>query len=257
MSASWDELTGEVALWQSLGWPIQWWWRDDDANHLAPELSRLLQLAGDSAVPLALAVVPLGVQAAAFDAMPHSVEVLQHGADHLNRGGANGKKTEYPESEPIESALERLLEGRLRLEQVFGERALPVLAPPWNRFPADRIKQLAAAGYNGISTFQPRQAAFPAPGLRQANTHVDIVDWRAGRGFVGETRALEAACAQMRARRLGQCDVSEPLGWLTHHAVHDEAAWSFLARLFERTRTMPGLCWMRAGDIFAPPLPLV
>jgi hypothetical protein len=250
MSSPWDDFSQEVALCHGLGQPVQCWWRDDDAHGATPELSRLFSLARDSALPLALAVIPLGLQAAAFDAMPLGVEVLQHGADHVNRAGGTEKKTEFPQSEPVDSAMDRLLQGRQRLTQAFGDRALPVLAPPWNRFPGGRFTQLAGAGYVGISTFQKRHAEFPVPGLRQCNTHVDIIDWQGGRGFVGEARALEMACAHLRTRRPDPCDAGEPLGWLTHHAVHDAAAWVFLARLFERSRRMPGLRWLRAGEIF-------
>jgi len=38
---------------------------------------------------------------------------------------------------------------------------------------------------------------------------------------------------------------------LSHHAVHDEASWTFLARLFERTRNLAGVRWCSAGALFA------
>ena len=252
MSADWLALEQEVAQWRGLGRPVDIWWRDDDACVATPELSRLLALARDAGVPLALAVIPQGARADAFGDMAPQVEVLQHGADHLNRGGAQGKKTEFPLSEPAEEAIQRLLKGRRHLKQLFGERALAVLAPPWNRFAPDRIGDLARAGYIGLSTFQPRQGREPAPGLIQVNTHVDIIDWRAGRTFVGEERVLDMMATQMRARRLGQCDADEPLGLLTHHAVHEPSAWEFLQRLFERSQAMAGLRWRCASEIFSP-----
>ena len=252
MNAHWLALEQEVAQWRGLGRPVNLWWRDDDARTPSAELARLLDLARDTGVPLALAVIPHGARAEAFDGMPHLVEVLQHGADHLNRGSAQGKKTEFPLSEPAEEAIQRLLEGRRQLKQLFGERALAVLAPPWNRFAQARVGDLARAGYIGLSSFQPRQARELAPGLLQINTHVDIIDWRAGRVFVGEDSAVHMMAAQLSARRLGQCDADEPLGLLTHHAVHDRAAWEFLQRLFERSQALAGLRWRRASEIFTP-----
>ena len=251
MSAHWLALEQEIAQWRGLGHLIDLWWRDDDACKPTAELARLLELARETGVPLALAVIPKGARLEAFDGMAPQVEVLQHGADHLNRGGAQGKKSEFPLTEPAVEAIQRLLAGRQHLKQLFGERALAVLAPPWNRFAQDRVGDLARAGYIGLSTFQPRQAREPAPGLRQINTHVDIIDWRAGRAFVGEERALEMMTAQLRARRLGQCDADEPLGLLTHHAVHDGGTWEFLERLFERSQALAGLRWWRASEIFA------
>ena len=250
MSAHWLALEQEVAQWRDLGRPVDLWWRDDDACTATPELARLLGLTRETGVPLALAVIPMGARAEAFHGMAPQVEVLQHGADHLNRGGTQGKKTEFPLSEPAKEAIQRLIEGRRQLKQLFGERALAVLAPPWNRFAPARVGDLTRAGYIGLSTFQPRQAKEPAPGLMQVNTHVDIIDWRADRTFVGEERALQMMVMQLRARRLGQCDVDEALGLLTHHADHDRAAWEFLERLFECSQALAGLCWRRASEIF-------
>ncbi len=39
----------------------------------------------------------------------------------------------------------------------------------------------------------------------------------------------------------------EPVGWLTHHAVHDAAAWEFLARLL----TLRGPRWASAEELFS------
>ena len=39
----------------------------------------------------------------------------------------------------------------------------------------------------------------------------------------------------------------EPLGWLTHHAVHDEHAWRFLERLFK----VQGVHWLSAAEAFS------
>jgi proline iminopeptidase len=38
-----------------------------------------------------------------------------------------------------------------------------------------------------------------------------------------------------------------------HHAVHDDAAWTFLERLFETTRTLPGVRWRSAQELFHVP----
>lgn len=251
MSEHWLALDEEVARWRDLGRKVDLWWRDDDACTPTSELAHLLRLARDAGVPLALAVIPTGAVEQAFTDMPPQVEVLQHGADHFNRGGPQEKKTEFPLSEPAAEALQRLILGRQHLLQLFGERALAVLAPPWNRFAQARVGDLARAGYTGLSTFQPRQAKEPAPGLWQVNTHVDIIDWRSGRVFAGEDIVLQMLVAQLSAGRLGQRDADEPLGLLTHHGVHDRAAWKFVQRLFERSQVMTGLRWRRASEIFS------
>jgi hypothetical protein len=88
-----------------------------------------------------------------------------------------------------------------------------------------------------------------APGIVQVNTHVDIIDWRGTRAFVGEEAALRMAVKHLASRRTGTADAAEPTGWLTHHAVHDKAAWEFLERLFERTK-LRGARWIDPVELF-------
>jgi hypothetical protein len=107
---------------------------------------------------------------------------------------------------------------------------------------------LGESGLRGFSAYGPRPTARPI-GIFHVNTHVDIIDWRGTRGFCGEEIALNAAVSHLAARRTGTADADEPTGWLTHHAVHDVAAWDFLERLFERTRRMSAR-WAAAESLF-------
>jgi len=236
---SWDEFQDELARRRAAGRPVRFWWRDDDAGAVCPELKRLLLLSQETNTPLALAAVPEAAQSELFDLLHEGVTVLQHGTDHRNRAGAGEKKTEYPASEPIESALARIVDGLGRLRTFAGGKLLPVLAPPWNRLRAELLKKLPAIGIVGVSGYGARPSAEPAPGLRQVNTHVDLVAWRAGRGFVGEAEALSLAMKHLAGE--------EPIGWLTHHAVHDEAAWKFLERLL----TVREVRWLSAKEAFS------
>jgi hypothetical protein len=93
-----------------------------------------------------------------------------------------------------------------------------------------------------VSAYGARASAEPVPGLRQVNTHVDIIAWQEGKRFIGETEALSKAIPYLSG--------DEPLGWLTHHAVHDAAAWNFLERLF----TLEDVRWLSAAEAFSPNL---
>jgi hypothetical protein len=250
MSAAWRELADELARWRDGGRVAEFWWRDDDAARPDPALERLLTLAHRSAIPLALAVVPMQAEEDAFETAGAGVSIIQHGSDHRNRAGAGEKKTEFPAAEPAPAAVARLMAARERLAAWARARFIPVLAPPWNRLPEPLVAQLAPAGFRGLSRFGARASAEPAPGVRQVNTHVDLVAWHAGRGFVGEDTALRAAVRHLAAKREGGADAGEPTGWLSHHAAHDEAAWTFLERLFETLRGVPGLRWRSAQELF-------
>lgn len=250
MNSAWQVLFDEIARWKDAGRVVEFWWRDDDAARPHPALSRLLALAQRVSTPLALAVIPLHCEAEVFENAGALVSVLQHGTDHANRAAAGEKKTEFSAAEAPAAALARLAAARRRLEARAGARFLPVLAPPWNRLPANLAPQLAAAGFRGLSQYGARARPEAAPGVRQVNTHVDIVEWRSGRGFVGVQHALAAATRHLAAKRTAAADPQEATGWLSHHAVQDEAAWAFLERLFESTNGLSSVSWRRPGELF-------
>lgn len=248
MTLAWDRLQEELERWRDCGRVADLWWRDDDAGPPTLALDRLCQLAQSSAVPLALAVIPQQAHAELVAPGHAGVTIVQHGCDHRDRASEGQKKTEFPASEPVAQALARLDAALLRIQ---GPHTLPVLVPPWNRIASPALLgQLPAAGYVGLSRFGPRVPAAAPAGLVQVNTHVDIIDWRGGRGFVGDDAALAALVGHLRARREDRVEPDEATGVLSHHAVHDEPCWRFLARLFERTRRAGVVRWRSARELF-------
>jgi len=211
------------------------WLRDDDAVAVTPALGRFLSLVQRNNLPVALAVIPDLAEPALFDHIGDAA-VLQHGCDHRNRAAAGEKKTEFPAHEEIAEALDRLRLAHERLVAMGGSKVLPVVAPPWNRLRRELAAELPRAGIQGLSSYGKEEAI---PGVRQVNTHVDIVAWRAGKHFIGEDEAVRLAMAALAS--------GTPVGWLTHHAVHDAEAWSFLERLF----SLRGPRWARASELFS------
>jgi hypothetical protein len=250
VNPAWRAFSDELARWRDAGRTVDFWWRDDDAARPDPALARLLALAQRTSVPLALAVIPLQCEQEIFETLGPNVSILQHGTDHRNRAAAGEKKTEFSATERPIAAIARLAAAKERLSLLARARFLPVLAPPWNRLPAALAPHLAAAGYCGLTRYGARSAALAAPGLVQVNTHVDLVAWRAGRGFAGEEATLQAALRHLAAKREGGTDPDEATGWLSHHAVHDEAAWGFLERLFETSGSAPTVRWRGAAELF-------
>jgi hypothetical protein len=236
---SWREFEDALARRRDAGRTLECWWRDDDAGAVLPALKQLVELSRRKKIPLALAVVPEAAEPELFRLLHPGVSVMQHGTDHRNRAAPGEKKTEYPMGEAMEAALARVSDGFGRLRTFAGARFVPVLAPPWNRVRSDLLKKLPAIGLRGLSAYGARASAEPAPNLRQVNTHVDIVAWRERKQFVGESAALAQAIKSMTGE--------EPVGWLTHHAVHDAAAWEFLERLF----TVRDIRWVSAAEAFS------
>ena len=114
--------------------------------------------------------------------------------------------------------------------------------PPWNRLDPRLTERLTACGFTGLSTFGRRPAGEPAPGLAQVNVHLDPIDWRGSRLFVGEAVALERLCALLGP--------DEPIGILSHHLAMDEPGWAFLERLLEVLGSHPAARLCPAGELF-------
>lgn len=250
----WKPLHDELEHWQRAGRVADLWWRDDDAVADGPALRRLLDGALRHAAPLALAVIPAALTdslaAALAGTAVQQVQVLQHGHSHANRQAPDQRKAEFGAGTDPCSALDEIRRGRAALAGAFGSRFLPVFVPPWNRLDAAIMTVLPGAGLRGVSTFKPRATAAPVAGLTQVNCHVDIIDWRAGRRFAGTAACVAALSAHLRARRLGQQDGTECSGVLTHHLVHDDACWAFMAELLARVAAHPALRWRSAVELF-------
>jgi len=88
------------------------------------------------------------------------------------------------------------------------------------------------------------------PRMSEANTHVDLLDWLVGLGFICRTRAVVRIVHHLSARRAGSADPGEATGLLTHHLVHDAACWVFIDELLARTRRHPAARWLAAREIF-------
>lgn len=239
----WSALQQELDAWGEAGRTARFWWRDDDATRPGPALERLLEIRNGS--PLSIAAIPADVCDGLADRFEREagVDVIQHGYSHRNFAPAGALKSEFPPGGPREAALRRLGEGRRRLAALFGPRFLPVLAPPWNRIDPLLARRLGRNGWQAVSGF--RNAAGPG----WINTHLDPIDWRGDRGFLGEAAALGILVSHLRNLRRNAGNFGPPSGLLTHHRDNDTAAWRFIEMLVERIRDHPAACWISIRDV--------
>jgi len=255
----WSDLIDELDRWKKEGRTATLWWRDDDAVLATERLNHFASIARDT--PIALAVIPASANPelaswlidSANPSMTKPIVVVQHGWSHANNA-VNGKKSEFPPERSGPSVASDLAAGCARLSTLFGARALPVLAPPWNRFACRFLPLLPACGLRAISRFGPRRAARPVPGVVEVNVHVDLVAWAVNRGFVGEEAALGSIIGHLRARRWAEANVDEPTGILTHHLIQDAATERFLSRLLTITRGHSATRWLDATEVFSEAL---
>jgi predicted deacetylase len=176
--------------------------------------------------------------------------VLVHGLNHADHAPAGEKKAEFGPGRPLETLAREAVAGLAAAQAALGpEKIVPVFVPPWNRIAPDLVQKLPALGYRGLSTFGPRAAREPAPGLVQVNTHHDPVDWRGTRSLLPPDVLIRQLAAAVSARVDGRHD-TEPIGLLTHHLIHDEAVWSYCATLNERLARHANLRYPSAEGLF-------
>lgn len=250
--STWADLREELDRWQAAGQTADFWWRDDDAGEIAPAFERLLEIAGRTRTPLAVAVIPATATRALARRLLDSpvAAVLQHGFAHRNHAPAGEKKAELGADRPLEAILEELSQGRERLADLFAGAPVHTLVPPWNRISEQVTAALPTLGLSGLSTFAPRASGQPVPGLCQVNAHADLIDWKGSRGFAGEAQVLGQIVGHLADRRQGRADPGEPTGLLTHHLDHDAACWTFLEAFLEETRSHSACRWRAAAEIF-------
>ena len=218
---------------------VDFWLRDDDAVEPTDALEHLLGLGAASKIPLALAVIPAftGEALARRLADAESVTVLLHGWAHNNHAPDGEKKQEFGPHRPYNVMLAELTRGRAWLRAVFGERFYPLFVPPWNRIDPFLIPRLPEAELCALSTFGTERRS----AIAMVNTHVDIIDWHGTRGGRDPAILVHEIIARL--------DHGDVVGVLTHHLVHDRAAWDFLAELFALTSRHPACRWRSIRDL--------
>jgi glycosyltransferase involved in cell wall biosynthesis len=229
-AADWPETRAALDACAGKGEQARFWLRDDDAVVPTAALERLLAICGQGNVPLVLASIPAYATLALAEMLREhpKVMVAPHGFSHTDHAGAGEKRSEFPSARSKHEVAQDIAAGWHRISDLFGEQALPLFVPPWNRIASEHQPALTAAGLAGLSAF-----GWPKPGAMNGlilrPTHLDIMQWggqRRGRN-VSE---LDAELA-MHIRQQAETENAVPIGVLTHHLVHDETAWGVLESL--------------------------
>jgi len=222
------------------GAPVQFWLRDDDAVEPTKPLDDLLALTTRYAIPLTLAVIP----ALSTDELAQRlittrhVAVAVHGWLHKDHAPTGEKKQELGLHRPLDEICSELSRGYTVLAQQHAPNFVPLLVPPWNRIDPAVVEELPELGFQGLSAF-----GVPASdSLATVNTHIDIIDWRGTRGCRDVSELIDELVAMIESTQI-------PIGILTHHLVHDDAALQFLQNLFSITSKHAGAKWMPVDHI--------
>ncbi|MDD7909111.1 polysaccharide deacetylase family protein [Pseudovibrio exalbescens] len=230
------------------GQKVRFWWRDDDAIEPTDDLERLLDIAKRYSVPVALAVIPKHAKETLAARLETSDEawVLQHGWQHKNfqRKDLGEKAAELGSRRDLDEITTQLEEGFARLSELFPDRFIPAVVPPWNRIDPGVVRRLEGIGLKSLSTFTWMHPY----SLAQVQSHVDIIKWKKNNRFIGWKSAMDRFDLQFMRRRTNP---QEPLGILTHHLAHEEGCYTFLEEFLSIAANHPGAAWPALPELFA------
>lgn len=243
----WLPLEDELAQWRAAGRTASLWLRDDDAVAPTPALDRLIDLAREHEVPVALAIIPAGTGpdlARRLDEEAH-IHPVVHGWSHANHAPASEKKQELGNHRPRQTVLDDLARALARLSELYRDRLTPLLVPPWNRIDAALLDDLPALGFAGLSAFGHRLTSTPR--LAVVNTHIDIVDSRAGNRCRDHGLLIAGLVRELADARAAAS--TAPVGVLSHHLVSDAEAFRFLHDLFALTARSGAVRWRKPAEL--------
>jgi hypothetical protein len=249
---AWPKLQRELDLWAESGKQASFWWRDDDAISETPQLQLLDSLSQTFDIPVSIAVIPASLEASLpkFLQQRDHFSVLQHGYRHSSYAAKGVKKIELGGERPLDIIATELCDGFERLSNAIPDQFIPVIVPPWNRIEPRVYNELTDIGFTGISVAGARKVSYPVTGLLQINTHLDPINWRHGRDFIGSQIAIELLQQHLYLRRTTDRCGDEPTGLLTHHLVHTEAIWNFCQSLFKHLNQHPAAHWVSARQMW-------
>lgn len=242
----WQPFYDELARWRDLGRTPELWLRDDDAFKPSPRLDRLISLTAEFAIPVALAIIPANARPGLAERIAHESHIhpTVHGWSHANHAPFWQKKQELGLHRPRTAVLNELTQGLTRLSELFGDRLVPMLVPPWNRIDSALIDDLPALGFRALSVFGNKLQS--RPGLTVVNMHVDIIDWHRGKACHDHAWLVASLAKELAAARAAD---GYAVGILSHHMVSDDEAFRFLRDLF--TATPPDrVSWRAPRELF-------
>jgi hypothetical protein len=245
-----EAVDAELRTWHNEGLQPRFWLRDDDATEPSAGLDRLITLLRRFETPLLLAVIPARATSALAERLAGEplLTPCVHGYAHRNHM-PDGQKAVELAGRDVDAVLAELAKGRRRLLDLFPESLSGFLVPPWNRIAPEVAARVQECGFTALSTSSWRKTGTTLP---EFNTQIDVMDWTGGR--IGHR--IEAVAAEL-LRRLRQARErgGVPLGILSHHLVHDEAAWSTLEALITYLHVEHGLPFAAAEELLRPSRP--
>lgn len=229
-----DELRHELSEWERSNRIAKFWWRDDDAVSATSALHRLLALAEQIGTTVALAVIPERADESLANLVGRGpCCVWQHGLrHHWEHEDPEGKyaQGEFGEGRELSRMMADAHHGQIALDRLFGQNTWQkVFVPPFHALSNCFKGLLPSLGYWGLSSGLPLSP--PIGTVKEVNAEIDVMNWPE-RAFHGAEAVEKMIVEQLQSRRQVSRSRESPIGLLTHHLVHDDETWDFIAELF-------------------------
>jgi peptidoglycan/xylan/chitin deacetylase (PgdA/CDA1 family) len=211
--------------------------RADDIGAAGRAFEALCRLFLHHRVPLALAVVPAWLSEARqerlFSAAPMQDDLWswhQHGWRHVN-WQKSGRNAEFGDDRPFDRQYSDILQGRQKMELIFGKHFTPIFTPPWGRFSSATVKILRNLDFKAISTFASLPQGVRIPwDLHGLPVRLDLHTRHSKHPEDDLDKLLDEFGALASAR--------EPAGILLHHHRMTPFAFDFLDRMLYNLKSV-------------------
>ena len=178
-------------------------------------------------VPLAIAVVPAWLsdtrQEKVFRAASVDEDLWnwhQHGWRHIN-WQKEGAESEFGLDRAAERQYEDILQGRTKMERIFGPNFVPVFTPPWNRFSTAALRALRKLDFKGISATAPFPLGVKSlDGIKHFSTRLDL--------HTRNVKNPASDFALLIDQFSGLSKMKGPAGIIIHHQQMTPFAFEFL-----------------------------
>ena len=225
-------LITELAKWSQEKTIAQIWWRDDDISRPTSKLDWMLKTIDSLEFKPLLAAIPnLSTRELSKALENCGLPIAAHGLSHLNYEPADSPKSEFGPSRDLHDVKKDLIQAKEQLSDIFGDSVIDCFVPPWNRFREDIIPYLSELEFSGFSSFGRRSSKVHESNLKWFNAHVDVIDWRNTRHFIGRDAMISQITDNLRRQRT-RSGTSEPVGILTHHLNMIQSDWEEVRNIF-------------------------
>ncbi len=264
----WNGVWRELDLWADLGLRARFWLRDDDAVEMTASLMRLHELGSRHNINIGLAVIPGKIRPNLLKALSESRKVFYpmcHGWTHANYGPP-GEPEEFGSRRPFSALWSDAKLAYQTFSRYFGENSV-IFVPPYNRIAPALVRALPQIGFAAVSVWPgfleramshldshlpwiPAMAVPPNLAIPRLDVHIDVIDWK--RRTARDMPSVAAdVVRQLRLRRRGFLPSDYPIGFLTHHLVHDEAVWRLCHDLLRLVGTHSTVDLLGADSLLA------